>query len=478
MNNSSIVAEHTFRDGPSIVNRWSAARELMASRKFIPYVESEDFRLGWTILLKGAATTEGLDRLLHIDLIVRISSFVKRLKLETATALRAALEIPLPSLNSVAASNELPRDAKAAEIRENVATSLQYANDTWVYNYIIESLANEDRSQRCRTKLVECLASRTPYLNSWMDDLAGQESLRRLQRESSSNAAAKRLGDIAIALAHVVRQNRARLDVTDSTGLKVAKFSNMMVYITREDKMPKHLCFASLKTVGLLDEILNVDLSLIVEPKTYSFLDVIRSWWQVVPYPRVLFEALEPIVLKLKTAIIIRARFGQKSDALVGHLATALGGRRETRKFLHSVADTHTELLPEIDDWLRGRERIRGTIDDAVTKTMQGVATQAILTQVAPIVLLASESESRVIGNNDERYGKLQSIVNHMAAFASNNNIELFGDVGVLVEFSSELHSTADGRIPTEARVPILRSGVRRRRVDGGFDILLKASVK
>ena len=478
MKNSSIIAEQAFRDGPLIVNRWAAARELMASRRFVPYVESEDFRLGWTMLLKGAATTEGLDRLLHIDLIVRISSFVKRLKLETATALNAALESPLPSLNCVAASNELPRDAKPAEIRENIATSLQYANDTWVYNYIIESLANEDRSQRCRTRLVECLASRTPYLNAWMDDLTGQGSLRRLQRESNSNAAAKRLSDIAIALSHVVCHNRTRLDVTDSTGLKVARFANMMVHITREDRVPKHLCSASVQTVGLLDEILNVDLSLIVEPKTYSFLDVIRSWWQVVPYPKALFEALEPIVLKLKTAIVIRARFGQKSDALVGHLATALGGRRETRKFLQSVAEAHTELLPEIDDWLRGRERIRGTIDDAVTKTMQGVADQAILTQVAPTILLASESENRSSNNSDEQYGELRAIVNHISTFASNNNIELFGDVGVLVEYSSELHSTADRKIPTEVRVRILRSGVRRRRVDGGFDILLKASVK
>lgn len=158
MNNSSIIAEHAFRDGPSIVTRWSAARELMASRIFPRYVESEDFRLGWKILLRGAATSEGLDRLLHIDLIVRISGFLKRLRTETETALRAALETPLPSLDSVAASNKLPRDAKPAEIRENVAISLQYANNTWVYDYIIESIANEDRSQRCRTRLVECLS--------------------------------------------------------------------------------------------------------------------------------------------------------------------------------------------------------------------------------------------------------------------------------------------------------------------------------
>ena len=478
MNNSSIIAEHAFRDGPSIGSRWSAARELMASRKFIPYVESEDFRLGWTTLLKGAATSEGLDRLLHIDLIVRISSFVKRLKSETATALRAALGTPLPSLDCVVASNELPLDAKPVEIRENIAISLLYANNTWVYDYIIESLANEERSQRCRTRLVECLVSQTPYVNVWMDDLMNQGSLRRLQRESNSNTAAKRLSDIAIALSHIVRQNRTRLVVTDSTGLKVARLSNMMVRITREDRIPKHLCSASVQTIGFLDEILNVDLSLIVEPKTYSFLDVVRSWWQMIPYPKALFEALVPIVSKLKTAIVIRARFGQKSDALVGHLATALGGRKETRKFLHSVAEAHTELLPEIDDWLRGRDGIRATIDNTVTKTMQGIAAQAILTQVAPIVLIASESESRSGNDDGDRYGELKSIVNHISTFASSNNIELFGDVGVMIEYSSELHSTADGRIPTQASVCVLRSGVRRRRVDGGFDILLKASVK
>lgn len=478
MNNSSVIAEHAFRDGPSIVIRWAAARELMASRKLLPYVETEDFHVGWTILLRGAATSEGLDRLLHIDLIIRISSFVKRLKSETESALRVALETPLPNLGCVAASKDLPRDAKPAEVRENVAISLQYANDMWVYDYIIESLANEDRSQRCRTRLVEHLVFRKPCVNAWMDDLINQESLRRLQRESNSNTAAKRLSDISIALSHIVRQNRTRLDVTDSTGIKISRFSKMMIRITREDKIPRNLCSASVQVVGLLDEILNVDLSLIVEPKSYSLLDVIRSWWQMIPFPKTLIDALIPIALKLKTAIVIRARFGQKSDSLVSHLATALGGREQARKFLRSVAEAHTELLPEIDDWLRGRDRIKSAIDDAVTKSMQGVADQAVLVQVAPIILLASENEFRHGDSDNNEYRELDLMIKYIITFARDNKIELFGDVGAMVEYSSELHSTSDGHIPTEASVHVLRSGVGRRRIDGGFDILLKASVK
>lgn len=116
---------------------------------------------------------------------------------------------------------------------------------------------------------------------------------------------------------------------------------------------------------------------------------------------------------------------------------------------------------------------MKSTIDDAVTKTMQGVATQAILIQVAPIILLTSESEVREGDSDFERYSELKSIINYILTFAINNNIELFGDVGVIVDYNSELHSTADGRIPTEASVFVLRSGVRRRRVDGGFDILM-----
>ena len=182
---------------------------------------------------------------------------------------------------------------------------------------------------------------------------------------------------------------------------------------------------------------------------------------------------LKDVAQGLSNASVIRARFGQQSDALVGHLTTALGGRNEARKFLHSTAETYSGLLPEIDDWLRGRDRMKSTIDDAVTKTMQGVATQAILIQVAPIILLASESEVREGDSDFERYSELKSTINYILTFAINNNIELFGDVGVIVDYNSELHSTADGRIPTEASVFVLRSGVRRRRVDGGFDILM-----
>ena len=455
-----------------------AARELMASKKFVQYVETREFRIGWVNVLDGAGTSNGLERLLHVDLIMRISGLVKKLKIETEQVLTNALKSPLPNLALVAASDELPRDAKPAEIRENIANALKYTEGKWIHKYLITSLANEDRSQRCRVKFVDCLSDRTPNIETWIDDLIDQNSLQNIQRESNLNTAAKRLKEIVQALVHVIRQKRTDLEMTEATGIKLAKLAKSMIKISREDRLPEQLASASSELAILLDELLSMDLSLMVEPETYSSLSVIRNWWQMIPYPSNLVRALRPATSKLVTAIIIRARAGQKSSALVDRLADALGGRDKARRRLVRIAETQMGLLPEIDDWLRGRDRLETQTGRAVTTSLQGVSDQSLLRQFSPILLLSVElANQRGSGSIDHR-DALNTVTKEIMEYARTNHIETFGDVGRTVEFIPELHSSKNGQIPTEAKVRILRSGVLRRRVDGSYDLLIKATVE
>ena len=450
----------------------------MATKRFLQYVESQDFQTGWANLLEGAATSTGLERLLHVDLLMRISGFVKKLKIETEQALTIALEAPLPSLDIVASSNELPPDAKPAEIRENVAIALQYATGEWVHQYLVASLASEDRSQRCRVRLVERLVERTPCIEVWMDDLLDQQSLRNLRAETNLNSAAKRLKEIALALGHGVRQKRTNLQMSEAAGTKLAKLASSMIQITKKDSLPKQLAPASAELAVLLDELLNVELSLIVDPATYSSLAVVRNWWQMIPYPDELVRALKPVVSKLDTAVIIRARAGQKSDALVDRLADALGGRNKSSKRLLQIAETQPGLLPEVDDWLRGRDRSETRTGEAVTASLQAVADHSVLTQFAPLLLLSAEMMSQVEREDIDPREALKTVTREIFAYAQNNQIETFGEVGSVVEYTRKLHSSQDGRIPTEAKVQILRAGALRRRVDGGYDVLVKATIE
>ena len=455
-----------------------AVRELMASKLFVQYVESQDFHRGWTNLLKEAITSKGLERLLHVDLLMRVSGFVKKLKVDAENTLRIVLTVPLPDLDIVANSNELPPDAKPAEIRENVAVALHYATGDWIYSYIVTSLANEDRSQRCRLKLVGCLISHVPIIEQWMVDLVAQKSLRTLQTTTNLNVSARRLKDIAVALAHGVRQKRTSLQMTETAGVELAHLANLMIRITRDTRLPMQLATASSELAILLDELITVDLSLMIEPEIYSPLAVIRGWWQMIPYPKELVRALKPVVSKIETAVIIRARAGQKSDSLVDQLANALGGRTKVRKRLIQIADRQVGLLPEIDDWLRGRDRLQTHTGKVVTVALQSVADHSILTQFAPLLLLSEELTNQMDLTDTNPRETLNTIAKEISRYARKNQIETFGEVGSIVEFGRELYSSEDGRIPTEASVRVIRAGVLRRRVDGNFDVLLKATVK
>src|SRR5688572_13032978 len=113
-----------FARAESIAERWIAARELMARREIQKAKDTDDFSAGWQAVVSGVSTSEGVARLLHVDLLVRLSSFVRQLKASARSALTNALQHPLPDLDLVTSTRSLPADAKPAEIRENIAIAL------------------------------------------------------------------------------------------------------------------------------------------------------------------------------------------------------------------------------------------------------------------------------------------------------------------------------------------------------------------
>ena len=71
---------HQFASGPTIEDRWTAARQLMAAKKLAKAVDTPMVDAGFDALGVEAKNGEGLNRLLSVDLLVRLSSFVKKLK--------------------------------------------------------------------------------------------------------------------------------------------------------------------------------------------------------------------------------------------------------------------------------------------------------------------------------------------------------------------------------------------------------------
>lgn len=73
--NRDLLAE--FGHGSSIAVRWTAARELMAARKLASVIDTQEFRMGWEEVAKETKLGSGIDRLIAIDLVIRLSRFGK-----------------------------------------------------------------------------------------------------------------------------------------------------------------------------------------------------------------------------------------------------------------------------------------------------------------------------------------------------------------------------------------------------------------
>jgi hypothetical protein len=444
----------------------------------IEAVGTREFSSGWEAVLRGVERAEGVDRLLYVDLLVRLPSFVKKLKGEADLALSKALEHPLPDLNLVTDTKSLPTDAKPAEVRENVVAALSLAHGEWVLDYIFRSLASEDRSQRARAELVKRLAERCILVDTWFECLLKQSALRDFAHTASPENAAARLRDIASSFADGVRNYRTRLSVTEGAGSTLAELCRELVAMGPRQSVPKNLDAAATEIARLLDEVLGIRLTLVAEPEAYAALGTLRRWWQPLPYPKSLVAALEPIVSKLLAGITFRGRAGQRSDSLASRLAECLGSSEAARTMLKKIPEHEPGLSPEIVDWLAGITRAV-TAPPGAAAVLREVVDQHAIAEFAPVLLSAYEAgESLRQTPPGSLPNALSGLISAVESFARQHGLEVVGSPGQSVEYAPLLHSTVDGRVPREARVHILKPSVIRKLNNGGRDVLIKAIVR
>lgn len=467
-----------FSGGPTVEDRWTAARQLMAVRELVRVVDRPEFQTGFKALGQEAKTGEGIERLLAVELLVRLSSFVKKLKPEASNLLKDALEEQLPLLSLVAEAKDLPDGAKPAEIRENVALSLTHASNDWVLHYILRAFAEEDRSRRCRLELARQLASREKSIDRWLEALAEESQLRSLSKNSGVDSAVTKLRDLAKSLAETIRKNRDQLTGSMAAGQALAHLSARTVQLSRRAPIPSHLDSAAVEVAGLLDELLTALPGLSAEPKAYAVVEIFRNWWQPLPYPERLQQALAPIVDKLLGRITSLAREKKLSEDLSLRLRQALGNPEEATRMLAQIADRETGLAPEIHDWLRGKKRTTSAAAGALRRALQSVSSEDIIAAIAPLFLEAEEAVASFEKDSPEEMADhLRRLATRIRSLATHRGLEIVGEPGEVVQYSPSAHETLTGIIPREPSVQILRPMVIRRRQDGGEDILVKALV-
>ena len=467
-----------FSGGSSINDRWVAARELMAARQLMSVAETDKFQSAFQSIGDEARYGSDIERLVAVDLVVRLSNYVKKLAPVAKDILSKAVTDDFPSISLLSETGVLPNGAKPAELRENVAFALQHASGDWVIPYVVKALIREDRSQKCRKKLALELAGREQSIDRWLGQILNISLAEKNHPEENPETKATKLRGITTALAEAIREDRVQLNASRESGILLARFCRSFVPVSSRKARPRSLSEGAAASAKLLDEIFSVRLTLIVEPETYAVLETFEWWWRPLAYPKTLKDAVQPIMDKLITGITLRARWGQKSDSLSSRLKQSLQNRDAAARRLQQIADEETGLPAEIDDWLRGRVRKSHADTGTVVTSLQAVAKEDLTQEVAKILLdaeEAAEASERISGGNSMH--NVRRLINSIKLLASRLRLEIEGRQGDIVEYLPLAHQTTSGQKPADISVEIIRPMVVRKRRDGSEDIIIRAIV-
>ena len=167
-----ITAAHLdrFSSGSSINDRWVAARDLMATQRLMSVAETDKFQAAFLSIGDKARYGSDIERLVAVDLVIRLSNFVKgQLSRVAKDILSKAITDDFLPVSLLSETEILPNGAKSAELRENVVIALQHASGDWVIPYLTCPLGTKIRQSisspetiihgpwcRCSTTATNC----------------------------------------------------------------------------------------------------------------------------------------------------------------------------------------------------------------------------------------------------------------------------------------------------------------------------------
>lgn len=355
--------------------------------------------------------------------------------------------------------------------------ALTHASEPWIIPYVVEAIAREEKSFKCRLDLVRQLARRKSRVSEWLEMLNEFRWLDILESQTFDRA--KNLRELAAAIATVVRETRNNLVVDERTGPALATLVQKILPVSSRTPRNKKLSDAALAVSELVDQFLSTEFTLIADPEAYSPIAVISRWWQSSSYPQSLEEGLATIIRKLIGAIRLRARLGQKSETLSLRLRQAFGSGGSSKEALLNIAQTEIGLTPEIDDWLRGRERESSPTAIAISSLLSESGSPIITEIAAALLLDCLDANAMMTYSSDQPLsGHLHRICGRIQAMAAELRLKTAGIVGEIVEFNPNAHRTVTGNLPSDPLVKLRRPMVIRQRDDGSDDIIERALVE
>ncbi len=476
----TTMSEHQilqrFSEADSVRDVWSAARELMAQRLLSRIVDTPFFLKGFDRLPTLGLGRSDVDHFLALDLLVRLSAASKKLTVRSENHLRKQLIEELPPLQILNNTSTLPDHAKPADIRENIAIALRFASGEWTTGYLINSAIEEKQSQRTREVLVRELMVRMNDLG----DLLHCLTLGFKERSDSDDRIKDGhidLQSICLSIANVISQNRQIIAIDPSTPEKLDILAGVLVKYSTQNGILVKLTESAAALIRLLDELLTSQMELFVEYESYFPIGRVSLWWTPRSYPEEVRLALKPVIEKLVSAISIRAKMGQKSEELLRCLRYAVQDLERVAQIRNDIADKET-LTADIDDWLRGKERLRTNRSNALRRALQGVGQDEVDQLVGDLLISIDTLKcSLELDDIENSVNIVIDMKNRVHSAALQRRLVIEGTPGDVVDYTPEIHTTRNMLAPLGHKVKLEKPALVRIRDDGTRVVIAKAIV-
>lgn len=466
----------------TVQDKYDVLRRLILERQHHKAAKDKDFQLGIDELAKTICDTSvpGLDRLLAVATLCRLSSTVKRLRLEIVDLLRPAMAEPLPDPSLLGEPDD----------RSYVANALEQVTPYWGWDYCARAAVYEETGEQARVAFLKALLMMSPDLSTALEKLTEYAQEYLPETEDPGTSVAKRLKRIMSVLQSAMADYSG--EAGDDPGKQLALFCRAMFMNADTPKQAGAVFEAAEGIAATIHELIRFRFSLATEASTYSALRIVRG---LLPAPEwSLFaeksDSLSRLADDLCEAILVLAKQGITDDGLARELAVACGDGRRSRPKMKKMASL-PGISSNVKNWLvSGRdqhvaEQERGEtrqlsddarladlfVDSQRFQAQTGVIEEQILPELAVLDPRLSAPVSRFLQGGVVLCDAIQSM-------ARRKNLRIRGQAGDEEDYSPADHELVGEGGGAARRVRIIRPVVEQIREEGVAFVISKGLVE
>lgn len=469
LNDETRLALETFSAPQASPDERRDALTTLSATKFLPKNADDPAILaGKAHLIRQA--TEGTtpeDRLLAVAECIRLTQIVKRWAPEIAQRLQPAFIEPLPSMQLLPNGDD----------RLNVARACAPMSAPWLPDYLARAIAEEPTAEKTRLELMRALSARVHSLAELIRMLAAAFAHYRPDTQAPGDTMARRLARTLEVLREVLLD--AELEAGDGLGDAIHDWISTALGNTGKPQEESSQIDLIRQVLLLIHDIVRTRLSVVADPSMYRVVEYCRrlaggSWHPDLQKP------LERLTGDILEALVLLGRQGKRDQALLSQLDVLCQHPERARFLAQDLAARHPELDEEIRDWLQhGRirpvrqasasaiEMAASNADGAIGLALHAARRAQALQRGIQDQLLSSLEiyDPQLTPRVQALLEGLQTVAIELEQAAALRRLELYGQPGQEVEFSSKFF-VAIGDTPRQTMI-VRQPAIVRRRDDG-----------